>query len=338
MAQAIGVGVVAGFVGAVVLVPAALYLFGHFCHSGRVASTEACIYPHTSAPGPSDHDNELSSPPPVPRTGWELIVENQWNKLKSRPDTLRGPTAIENNVGFEFRIRHFVHNCIIGIRDPVDRRKPVRKPVQESIFDEKQLIELAGEPANGATWSGFISNPDTRPVAIACFLSRVIYRRMNPFEDVEKCLLAPEITACYRIMTAHTSTNQHGRDDMVGEWRQIVYAVNKGSYNIRPPYSTSFWTDDVREERTHAMVPPIVEALKLNDLKVDGFTDDIVEILEAMFEEAANSAVILFGQPCVWEAVWESDTSDPVLFPEIRLMWHDELKISRPASKELRQR
>ncbi|KAH7246908.1 hypothetical protein B0J15DRAFT_551902 [Fusarium solani] len=360
MAQAVGVGVgvVAGFVGAVVLVAAALYLFIHsrfsanttFLHlqtsppqepaSGQesapakgVTSTEAHISSQASAPDPPDRDDGLSSPPPAPRTGWDIIVENKWNDLSTRPDTLRGPKAISENVGFEYGIERFVGGCIIGLGDPADRGKPV----PESIFDENQLIQLAGEPANGATWSGFISNPDTRALAITCFLSRVLYRRMNPFEDVEKCLLAPEITACYRIMTAHTCTNQHGRDDIVGEWRNLVYAANHSSYNIRPPRSTSFWKDDVRAERTHAMVPPIVEALKLNDLKLDEFPYDVAEYLNPVFEHAANSAVILFGQPCVWEAVWESDTPGIVVFPEIRFMWHDMLKNLRPARKEFRR-
>ncbi|KAJ4156686.1 hypothetical protein NW754_008329 [Fusarium falciforme] len=212
MAQAIGVGVVAGFVGAVALIVAALYLFSHSRFSGGVTCTEAYILSQASAPDSPDRDNELSTPPPVPRTEWDIIVENQWNDLSTRPDTLCGPVAISNNVGFEFGIELFVSNCITGVRNPLDKGKPV----QESIFDENQLIQLAGEPANGATWSGFISNPDTRALAVVCFLSRVLYRRMNPFEDIEKCLLAPEITACYRIMTAHTCTNQHGRDDIVG--------------------------------------------------------------------------------------------------------------------------
>lgn len=85
------------------------------------------------------------------------------------------------------------------------------------------------------------------------------------------------------------------------------------------------------------MVPPIVEALRLNDLKLDEPTVDVVEVLKPVFEEAANSAVILFGQPCVWEAVWESDTPGIVVFPEIRFMWHDMLKNLRPAKKELRR-
>ena len=124
---------------------------------------------------------------------------------------------------------------------------------------------------------------------------------------------------------------------MLGEWRQLVYAVNKGPYNIRPPRSTSFWRDDVRAERTHAMVPPIVEALKLNDLKADEYPIDAVEALKPIFEQAANSTVILFGQPCVWEAIWESDTPGIFVFPEIRFMWHDMLKNSRPAKMDFRR-
>lgn len=208
MAQAIGVGVVAGFVGAVALVVAALYLFSYGRLSGGVTGTEAHIPLQASAPDSPDHGNELSSPPPVPRTGWNIIVENKWNDVSTRPDTLRGPVAISKNVGFEYSIETFVSNCIGSVRDPLDKGKPV----QESIFDENQLIQLAGEPANGASWSGFISNPDTRALTILCFFSRVLYRRMNPFEDIEKCLLAPEITACYRIMTAHPGGNRHGSE------------------------------------------------------------------------------------------------------------------------------
>ncbi|UPL02467.1 hypothetical protein LCI18_013401 [Fusarium solani-melongenae] len=307
MAQAIGVGVVAGFVGAVTLVAAALYLFNHGRFSGGVTGTEAHVPSQASAP---DRDKELSSPPPAPQTGWDIIVENEWNELSSRPDTLSGPVSISKNVGFEFSIKNFAFTCITGIK-----RVDGGKPVQESVFDENQLIQLAGEPANGASWSGFIANPDTRALAILCFFTRVLYRRMNPFEDAEKCLLVPEITACYRIMTAHPGGNEHGRADVLGEWRHIVYAVNKGPYNIRPPCSTSFWRDDARAERTYAMIPPIVEALKLNDLKVDDYPIDVVEALKPIFEEAANSAVILFGQPCVWEAVWESDKPGIVVFP-----------------------
>lgn len=85
------------------------------------------------------------------------------------------------------------------------------------------------------------------------------------------------------------------------------------------------------------MVPPIVEALKLNDLKLGEFPYDVAEYLNPVFEHAANSAVILFGQPCVWEAVWESDTPGIVVFPEIRFMWHDMLKNLRPARKEFRR-
>lgn len=227
MAQAIGVGVVVGFVGAVVLVAAALYLFTHSRFSANttflplqpasgqdsapakgVTSTEAHISSHAFFPDPPGRDDGLSTRAIMPATGWQLMEENTWNDLLTRPDTLRGPKAVSNNVGFEYLIESFVSCCITGLGGPDDRGKPF----PESIFDENQLIQLAGEPANGATWSGFISNPDTRALAIACFLSRVLYRRMNPFEDVEKCLLAPEITACYRIMTAHTCANQHGSE------------------------------------------------------------------------------------------------------------------------------
>ncbi|KAM6516120.1 hypothetical protein FALCPG4_014302 [Fusarium falciforme] len=145
MAQAIGVGVVAGFVGAVALVAAALYLFSHRRFSGGVTCTEAHIPSQASAPDSPDHDNELSSPPPVPRTGWDIIVENKWNDLSTRPDTLCGPVAISKNVGFEYCIETFLFNCITG-RNPVGRGEPV----QESIFDENQLIQLAGEPATAS--------------------------------------------------------------------------------------------------------------------------------------------------------------------------------------------
>lgn len=224
MGQAIGVGVVAGFVGAVVLVVVTPYLFIH----GRSFINTILLHPKTSSPHEPSSDQEsapvqkvtfagppISAQASVPDTPdlpfitphrEKLFPEPPAIRIPIRVDPQRSPKQISNIVGFEYGITAIVSSFIIGVRDPPDRGKPI----QESIFDENQLIRLAGEPANGDTWSGFISNPDTRALAIVCFLSRVLYKRMNPREHVDECLLAPEITACYRLMTEHICNGQDG--------------------------------------------------------------------------------------------------------------------------------
>ncbi|KAJ4329042.1 hypothetical protein N0V84_000392 [Fusarium piperis] len=340
MSQAIGVGVVTGFVGAVILVPAVLYLY-HKCFSTNIiypraknlTPQEVPDAPDPEPPSFTRPDRELSYPPQVPRSGWEINpIERKRKNLTFRIEPLCSPKQISENVGFEYYIESFVSNVIIGRRNPADRRKPI----EESIFDENQLIQLAGEPANGDTWSGFISNPDTRALAIACLLSRILYRRMSPLCDVEECLLAPEITTCYRLLTEHSDTSQNGWDETIAVWRETVYLKKSNTYNIRPPRSTCFDPNDRRAERTYAMVPAIVEALKLRELKLDQYPNDVVKALKGAFENAANSAVILFGQPSEWQAVWESDKPGIIVFPEIRLMWHGEVKYRRPARNEFR--
>lgn len=82
------------------------------------------------------------------------------------------------------------------------------------------------------------------------------------------------------------------------------------------------------------MVPAIAEALKLEELKLDQYPDDMATVFNSVFEEAANSAVILFGHPCEWQAVWESDAPGIVVFPEIRFTWQGTVMYRRPARTE----
>jgi hypothetical protein len=80
-------------------------------------------------------------------------------------------------------------------------RRFQRKPdVSESLFNESELVRLAGEPINGGTWSKSISNVSTRVPAIRCVLAQVIFKRMQPTCPVDDCLLPPKISSCYQLV------------------------------------------------------------------------------------------------------------------------------------------
>ncbi|KAM0417146.1 hypothetical protein ACHAPT_012853 [Fusarium lateritium] len=360
MGQAIGIGVAVGFAGAMILVTAALYLFiksrfsaGTILSKLKTAPEQAPIsvpaspvsaqapltfeqappasaYAYRTHNAPESEftigDRELSFLPREPRTGHEINpIERKRRNLAFRIDPLAGTTQISKHVTFEYRIRTFVSNYILGL--------PGRgKPIQESLFDEHELVRLAGEPANGGTWSGYISNLDTRCEAVASWLSRAMYRRMDPACPVEECLLPPEITTCYRAMIGYEGGKNDDREDMFAVWREIVYLAHCCPFGLTPAPPRGFKEGDPRMERTHAMAPAIAKALELHALVPDGRREDLVDqMLIAILEYAANSAMIFFCQPSEWEFEWVSDEPGVVVFPEIRFVWHGMTKWSRPA-------
>lgn len=165
--QAIGIGVVVGFAGSLILIALALGIY-------RIIST----YHHRAT---------AMEPQPSP-----AVVVLPPDAIKEMNIGVHEIPELEAE-SFEYQFGNFTW-VFFG------RGLHGKPDVPESLFDESELVRLAGEPVNGGTWSQSISNVSTRDPAIRCFLAQVVYKRMQPTCPVDDCLLPPEVSSCYQLV------------------------------------------------------------------------------------------------------------------------------------------
>ncbi|RSL41464.1 hypothetical protein CEP51_016583 [Fusarium floridanum] len=303
--QAIGIGVVAGFAGCLILIAAILGI-SRIISAYKVPPNRAIIRPTQTLP------TGLVLPPDAIR---EMnIGVHELASVQDLKDADDLDYVLEGFATFFFGRRF--------------QRKP---DVPESLFQELELVRLAGEPINGGTWSQSISNVSTRVPAIRCFLAQVIFRRMQPTCPVDECLLPPEVSSCYQLVCQVYDLPRRIRT--IAAWRESVFLLLSYPWStILPIPPRPFEEGDPREERIRAMVPAIVnvlqpEALRTDQPRKDGFERNMATILE----RAANSAIVLLGQPTEWEAVWSSTKPGFIVYPGLRFVWQGQTKYSRPA-------
>ncbi|KAI8655926.1 hypothetical protein NCS55_01246100 [Fusarium keratoplasticum] len=169
--QAIGIGVAVGFAGSLILIAAILgisrIISAYYVPPNRVIAMQPQYSPAVLIP-PPDAIEEIN-------IGVHELCQLQ--DAESLAYHLEG-----------FAELFFGHRF---------QRKP---DAPESLFNESELVHLAGEPINGGTWSQSISNVSTRVPTIRCFLAQVIFKRMQPTCPVDDCLLPPEISSCYQLV------------------------------------------------------------------------------------------------------------------------------------------
>ncbi|KAJ4263109.1 hypothetical protein NW762_006728 [Fusarium torreyae] len=256
-------------------------------------------------------------------------ITNEHRYLEGRIHSVLGSKGIDETVGFEVLVESFVGNLIVG------NGRPSQKPtVDKSVFDEEELVRLAGEPVDGGTWAELISNVDTRYCAVNCFLVQLLYKRMDPNCNAQECLLPPEITNCYQLIN---TLKGRGRGNIVSVWRETLFMLSMRIYGLTYGHVTGFSSEyDPRKPRTDAMASDVADVLKMKLLSVSEYSEEEnMRWLAGIFADAANSALVLFGQPSEWEAHWISDKQDApgrMIAPEVRFMWNGKVKWSRPAS------
>ncbi|KAM6523195.1 hypothetical protein FSOLCH5_003813 [Fusarium solani] len=306
--QAIGIGIVVGFVGALVLV-----LCIPTTPSVQVVKDGEPVHTFPEIP---QHLQQMMRREADPR-----IDSVRWFSRRMHP--LASVQQIAEVVEFEDFISSFTETCI----EAPFRPQPL---VPENLFDENELVRLAGKPINGGTWSASISNTATRASAVKCFLAQFIFKRMQPRCPPQECLLPPEIASCYQFICV-PHDNPH-REDLTAIWRETMYLLLESLLTLLPLPPRWFEEGDPREERTLAMVPVIIDALRLESLRTDrGPEDSIERSITGILERSANSALHLLAQPSEWEAVWVANEPGFIVFPEIRLVWNGYTKFSKPA-------
>ncbi|KAM5346960.1 hypothetical protein ACJ41O_009965 [Fusarium nematophilum] len=333
--QGAGIGVAVGFVGALLLVAVALFAARHRYFPTKPSPTGSGLKKKKDWEG---KEPEPALDASIVITGNAVAqavdfplqsapIEKDTKDLSARIIPLN---SVEEGVRFHRHIDNLVDNFIRGMYDA----SPMPS-IPDSTFDEDQLVRLAGEPVNGGTWSESISSLETRPRAIKCFLAQLLFRRMDPHCPVDENLLPPEIAACYQLLSGKDGLTQVG-EDTLAVWRETVYLLRRSAYNLLPAPPLCFHHGDPRRERIHAMIPDILEATKLESMRVDYTREGLEVAVKNIFEVAANAAMVLLGQPSAWEALWASEKPGFMVFPEIRLIWDGKVKDSRPAEIEPR--
>ncbi|EWG47290.1 hypothetical protein FVEG_07435 [Fusarium verticillioides 7600] len=273
-------------------------------------------------------------------------ITESHRELAHRVIDVCGPKGISENVeGFECLIESFCRNLIYGHGNVYTVSVPT---IERSLFNDDELVRLAGDPPEGDTWSELICDRDTRYYAIWNFLVRLLYRRMDPDCNVEECLLPPEVSTCFQFIPerqfAHSKFNIHiaaaavdstdiiSGEDCISVWREILFMMLMGRYRMIYQPATGLDKDDPRRERIDSMASEVADALNVELLDARGRSGaDLKRVLTGIFGIAANCALIFFGQPSVWEANWDSDQGRLVA-PRIRFMWNGQVKWTRPAT------
>ncbi|WAO86283.1 Hypothetical protein NCS54_00355500 [Fusarium falciforme] len=320
--QAIGIGFVAGFVGFVGALVLVLYI----------------PTPSVQVVKDGEPVHTIPEPQMIKREADPRTDSLRWFSRRMHP--LASVPQIAEVVEFEDFISSFTETCI----ETPFRPQPL---VPESLFDENELVCMAGKPVNGGTWSASISNTATRASAVKCFLAQLIFKRMNPNCPPQECLLPPEIASCYQfICVPHDNRhsklkldykhkiqiNKSAGEDLTAIWRESMYLLLESLLTLLPLPPRWFEEGDPREERTLAMVPVIIDALRLESLRTDRGPEDRIErCITGILERSANSALHLLAQPSEWEAVWVANEPGFIVFPEIRLVWNGYTKFSKPA-------
>ncbi|KAF5705581.1 hypothetical protein FMUND_12021 [Fusarium mundagurra] len=254
-------------------------------------------------------------------------ITESHRELAHRVMDVRGPKGIRENVeGFECLIESFCRNLIYGHGNVYTASVPT---IERSLFNDDELVRLAGNPPEGDTWSELICDRDTRYYAIWNFLVRLLYRRMDPDCNVEECLLPPEVSTCFQFIPERQFAH---REDCISVWREILFMMLMDRYRMVNQPATGLDKDDPRRERIGPMASEVANALNVELLDARGRSGaDLKKNLTGIFGIAANCALIFFGQPSVWEADWDSDPGRLVA-PRIRFMWNGQVKWTRPAT------
>ncbi|KAG5786957.1 hypothetical protein H9Q69_013974 [Fusarium xylarioides] len=321
--------------------------------SARGASVFALLRINHKSGGAENSTKQTAAATNVPTPEHDplpLFVPNpitwQHRKLHERLYTVVGPKGIHENVGYERFIENLALKLVYGGQNPAI--EPTIMPtIDRSMFDDRELIRLAGNPPEGQTWSELISDRDTRYYAIWTFLIRLIYKRMHPTynkvpsgdynlshtghltRDMQECLLPPEVTSCL-----HLIPNRYVglTEDLVSVWRETLLMLLMPRYKLIHIPSFAFPIDgsDPRQKKIDSMASEIADALNMEAL--DACRRPVGVVKKRLGNElgrAANAALIFFGQPSEWEVDW---TSDPgrLVAPRIRFMWNGQVKWTRP--------
>ncbi|KAF4344285.1 hypothetical protein FBEOM_1679 [Fusarium beomiforme] len=304
--------------------------------TNRGASMSSWLFPHQESPASdtlpkaTDATAGAASPLQVPElrsTQDQMMNPNpiteEHRKLDARIFTIKGAKGISETVDFEHAVMAFAWN-VFGVE-----RYAVRPTVERSAFDDKKLVRLAGEPPEGETLSELICDLDTRRYALLSFLLRVIYRRMHPTHDVQECLLPPGVSSCYQLIPLR---HVKGREDFISVWREVLVMMIRARYDLADGPVMGLLDRDERKERIDSMASEVADALNLKLLDARSFPEEKIKRgLGGIFGIAANSALLLFGQPSEWEADWVSDDPGRLAYPRIRFMWNGQAKWTRPA-------
>ncbi|KAF5617935.1 hypothetical protein F52700_12417 [Fusarium sp. NRRL 52700] len=252
-------------------------------------------------------------------------ITESHRELAHRVIDVCGPNGIRENVeGFELLTQCFCNNLIYGLGTVATTSMST---IEQSSFNNDELVRLAGNPPEGDTWSELICDRDTRYYAIWNFIIRLLYKRMDPDCNVEDCLLPPEVSTCFQFIPRRQ--DEH-REDCISVWREILFMMLMGRYKMVYIPATGLDNDDPRRERIGSMAAEVADALNLERLDARGCSGaDLKKSLTGIFGIAANCALIFFGQPSVWEADWDSDPGRLVA-PRIRFMWNGQVKWTRP--------
>ncbi|UPL02113.1 hypothetical protein LCI18_013047 [Fusarium solani-melongenae] len=300
--QAIGVGVAVGFAGSLILIAVILGI-------SRIISAYY-VPPSRAIAMQPQYSPAVLIPPP------DAIEE-----LNIGVRQLSAPCELKQAENLAYHIEAFAE-FFFGHRWKPD--------VPESLFNESELVHLAGEPINGGTWSQSISNVSTRVPTIRCFLAQVLLKRMQPTCPVDDCLLPPEISSCYQLVCQVYDIPRRMRP--IAAWRQSILMLQDYPWSLLPVACRPFKEGDPRKERMQAMAPVIISVLQPEALRTDHPRDDRFEkLLVDILERAANSAIVLLGQPTEWEAVWSSTKTGFIVHPGLRFVWQGKTKYSRPA-------
>ena len=192
--EGLGVGVAVGFLGALILFAIVFAAtkrdsVASFIskvvkpnrRKGQDASSDVVQQSTTTLPeGLSEHDPPHFSLPTM-----------YYRYLRLRVDPFNARTLDENLAGLTVTMDGIA--CTYIAKAFVDQ-----KDVPTSAFDENKLVALAGDPANGGTWSEALSNKDLRGRAVKCFLAQVAFKRMHPSCCIEETLLPHDVAVCYR--------------------------------------------------------------------------------------------------------------------------------------------
>lgn len=208
LGQGIGIGVVVGFVVALLLVGIVFFIAKAYPFSSMSLTLKTFLGFHRPSPTPPAApvaDFSLSSGIVWARTPNPNGGKPKWkpnppaHDVKNLPYRMRPMqfgTCIHEVLPFEFSIDQMVLQCIIG-HDGTGYQMPQVPP---SIFSDDELNRLAGDPVNGGTWSESLSNLKTRGGAVRCFLAQVLFKHMDPHCNAEEGLLPTEIAALYQLL------------------------------------------------------------------------------------------------------------------------------------------
>lgn len=118
----------------------------------------------------------------------------------------------------------------------------------------------------------------------------------------------------------------------IAAWRESILMLQDYPWSLLPIPCKPFEEDDPRKESLRAIVPAIINVLQPEALRTDHPRDNRFEkLMVDILEIAANSAIVLLGQPKEWEAVWSSTKTGFIVHPGLRFVWQGKTKYSTPA-------